>query len=377
MRYVVLFPQAENVHLIKDVGMIPYKLQQRFDVPAVVACYENDHYDYLPKTVKGLELEFIKRKYQNSILDGSHYLHENARNIDILQIFHLTLSSVLYTIIYKHHNPGGKVFLKLDCSSQLIAKLANLNRVSYRLLNWFLAKVNVIGIEQEQLYTRLKDLLPQHVTKILLLPNGVDFTYLEDHNINYDYRAKQNIILHVARLGSPEKNSKLLLQSFRQIEGIAQSGWRLVLVGPMTGDFAEYLHIFQQENPHLKSIIDVKGPIQDREQLFQEYRKAKIFCLTSNFESFGIALIEAAALGDIIVATDVGIANELVMQGNGAVVAVDDPERFAAKLAEFINKEDTELELLSQQTWKICRDKFNWDDIVVKLWAALADRSGA
>jgi len=95
--------------------------------------------------------------------------------------------------------------------------------------------------------------------------------------------------------------------------------------------------------------------------------------LSSNFESFGIALIEAASFGDIIVSTDVGVAKELVSNGNGAVVSVGDIEALAASLDRFMLSGD--LEIFSEVTEGVCRNKFDWDNIVQRLEKKLLDIS--
>ena len=110
--YCVLYPEAENVHLIKDVGMIAYKMFKLFGYEASLACYENGSYDYLEKEVKGLKLNFIERKYNNNILDGIRYLRKNAKSIDVLQLFHITIRSVVYAFTYKLFNSKGKIYLK-------------------------------------------------------------------------------------------------------------------------------------------------------------------------------------------------------------------------------------------------------------------------
>lgn len=365
MHYCVLFPEAHNVHLIKDVGMIPYKLRQLYGYRAVLAAYDNGVYPYLQDVVPGLELDFIPRFLHHPTWDGVNYLRLKAREIDVLQIFHMTFRSVLFAYFYKSLNPGGKVFLKLDCSIKLIEKLRSLGTFRMRLLNLFLDKVMLVGVEQEKLYHEMMEIFPAHQRKIIYLPNGVDFSYLDRNHLGPVYSEKENVILTVARIGSQEKNTPLLLQAFARLAQGGKRAWKLVLVGPVAPEFNTYLEGFWEENPGLKEYVIFKGSVEARSELWAEYSRAKIFCLTSDYESFGFSLIEAAAAGTVIVSTDVGIASELVQEGNGAVVPVNDLEALTAKLAEFIERPD--LDRLSRQSAQICRQKFNWDEICAKL----------
>ncbi|ERI90751.1 glycosyltransferase, group 1 family protein [Clostridiales bacterium oral taxon 876 str. F0540] len=361
IRYCVLYPQAENVHLIKDVGMIAYKLFKAYDYDASVACYEKGTYEYLEKEVKGLKLSFIKRRYNNDILDGISYIKRNAKSIDVLQLFHVTLRTVFYTFAYKIFNPKGKIFIKLDCTNRLIDVIKSLSGIKYKMLNAFLNKVDIIGVEQETLYEQLRDILSEQSKKLLVIPNGIDFEATNKYN-SLNFKDKENIILHVGRIGSPEKATDILLNAVKNIKDIEISGWKVNIVGPIEENFKEYIDEFFQKNAHLKGVVEFKGAVYDREQLFDEYKKAKIFCLSSNYESFGIALIEAASFGDVIVSTDVGIAKELVKGNNGIIVDVQDEDMFSKGIEKLMYCDD--LYELSALTEKICREKYDWNNIV-------------
>jgi L-malate glycosyltransferase len=58
----LLFPECRNVHLIKDVGMIPYILYKYYGYDSKIVCYNNETYSSLNKEVKGLKLNFIEKK---------------------------------------------------------------------------------------------------------------------------------------------------------------------------------------------------------------------------------------------------------------------------------------------------------------------------
>lgn len=365
MRYCVLFPKAENIHLTKDVGMIPYKLNKLYGYKAFIACYNNGNYTKLKNEVKGLQIDFINKKYGNPIIDGILYLMKKAKEIDILQVFHITLSSLFYVYTYKFFNPEGKVILKLDCTHELIERIEGLNKIKFKFLNMFLNKISLIGVEQKELYKKLKNILIDKADKLMYFPNGVDFDFLNDNGIYYSLSVKENIILNVARLGSPEKRTDVLLEAFSRIPDIKNSDWKLVLVGSIERKFQDYIDNFFSRNPHLRNQIIFKGKIENGKALFQEYMKAKIFCLTSEYESFGISLVEAAALGDVIVSTDVGIAKELIWYDNDSLVKAGDVEGLSLKLYEYINS--SKLSEYSLKTYNLCRETYDWNKIIRNL----------
>lgn len=365
MRYCVLYPNTRNVNLVKEMGMIPYKLHKNFGYDSKIACYNLDDYIYLQEEVKGLKIDFIDKKYNNYSLDGLKYLKKQAKDIDVLQIFHVTLYSLLYAFMYKKLNNKGKIYLKLDCSHRLVERIEALNKIQYLFLNKYLDRVDLISAEQKELLTKLKELLPKQKHKIINIPNGVDYEYLKSKSIAYDYNKKENIILSVARVGAEEKNIEMLMNAFANIKNIENLGWKLRIVGPIKESFKQYIEKFFEDHLSMRNIIEFTGEINNRQGLFREYEKAKIFSLTSKFESFGIAFIEAAALGDVIVSTDVGIASEIIKDKNGAVVGIDDIGTLSRELEKFMLTED--LELYSLATYKICKENFDWDKIILSL----------
>jgi glycosyltransferase involved in cell wall biosynthesis len=180
-----------------------------------------------------------------------------------------------------------------------------------------------------------------------------------------DFDKKENIILTVGRIGSPEKASDLLMRAFSKVEESVRKTWKLVFVGPIENEFKSTIEEFFNINEKLKDVVLFKGPIYDRNELYNEYKKAKIFCLTSNFESVGISLIEAAAFGDVIVSTKVGIAEEIVAKGNGITVPVGDEEGLSNALTSLLTSR--ELEKYSRDTENLCREEYNLDLILESL----------
>lgn len=368
MRYYVLYPKAKNVHLIKDVGMIAYKMNQLFGFESVLACYNNDQYSYLNDQVKGLKLDFIKKIFNNEIINGILYLKKKSKNIDVLQLFHITLSSFFYIFVYKLNNSKGIIFLKLDCTEELIYKIQQLKGLKRRIFEFIMKKVDIMGVEQQSLYNRLQDILPGSKNKIIYIPNGNDYDS-KDRSKEFDYSKKENIIINVGRIGSPEKGSNVLMEAFSKIPDIKNSNWKLVFIGEIEEEFNKHINKFFNENPDMRDKIIFKNAVYNRKKLFEEYEKSKIFCCSSSFESFGIAMLEAASFGNVIISTDVGIAAEIAEGGNGAIIPKNDPSAAADKLNYFINCRD--LEKYSEYTYNLCRRKYDWNEIAAKLQGKL------
>ena len=114
--FVTIFEKCENIHLIKDVGQIPYFMHKIFQYDSIILTVKNDkYYPYLESEVKGLKLKFIpKIKLGRVSLSVIWYLIKYSKGIDVLHLFHHREPSYVYSIIYKFMNPKGHLYLKSD-----------------------------------------------------------------------------------------------------------------------------------------------------------------------------------------------------------------------------------------------------------------------
>ncbi|HLR77242.1 MAG TPA: hypothetical protein VK106_06245, partial [Balneolaceae bacterium] len=87
--FVTLFPEAKNIHLIKDVGQIPYQMQHLFNYNASLVCYKNGSYPYLNEKAKELNISFLENTGKTFYWDKAplKFLYKNAKKIDILNLY--------------------------------------------------------------------------------------------------------------------------------------------------------------------------------------------------------------------------------------------------------------------------------------------------
>lgn len=320
MKYVVLFPECRNVHLVKDVGMIPYYMNKLYGWDASVACYKNEEdYSYLESEVKGLKLDIISKTFCNARLDGLKYLAANARQIDILQIYHIHSSRNYYWIeLYKRLNPNGKVYWRLDTGYGLVGSNPFGNFIMSFFRKGILKKCTLISAETESTSQGLTD--DWKVCKVEYVANGF-YNYGKK---KVKYEDKENIICTVGRIGTYQKNTEVLLQAYRLFEKECPE-WKLRIIGPVENKFNEYIKKFMDANPHLKNKVIFTGEIKNRDELYNEYMKAKIFCMTSRWEGFSVAYMEALYGGGYIISSDVYSAFDATDYGRlGCIFSIGD-----------------------------------------------------
>lgn len=359
MKYCVLYPNTHNVNLVKDMGMIPYKLKEMYDFDSWIACYNNGDYPYLESDVKGLKIEFIEKKNNSYIMDGCRYLSKRAKEIDWLNIYHITSYSMAYAFLYKLLNKKGKIYLKLDCSSKLIERLRGMNVIERVMVDRFLSSVDIISAEQRRLIDPLKVLLKKHKEKIINISNGIDPVWISEVDA-----PKRKMFIHAGRLGSEEKNTEKILEGFR-LFAEQDSEWVLGLVGPMESGFKAFLKEFLNENNHLQNRIEYFGEINDRKKYYSILNSAEALILNSDFESFAFVLIEAAFLTNYIISTDVGVAHELKDCCQIEILDSTEPKsifdgmKSISKLRNDHNEANRDLEMVEH--------RYNYNNIIKKL----------
>lgn len=352
MNYVVLFPECENVHLTKDVGMIPYIMKKKFGYQGYVACYRNEEsYSYLHKEVKGLDLCFIPKITGRARWDGLFWLLRKAKKIDVLQLFHFTSSrNFLWIFFYKLLNHNGQVYLKLDFDSSIL---------EYRIDGWkntfkrrMLEKCDIISIETLE---NAKKLSEKWEIAVQCISNGY-YAPLDEFVIPEE---KEKIICTVGSIGIYRKNVEMLLEAF-QIFAAKNGEWKLRVIGEIEEKFKGYIDNYYAVSG-LNDRVIFTGKIEDREKLYSEYCRASIFCLTSRAEGYALVYLEALNAGCYIVTTNVDCARDVTdNEKYGSIVPIGDVDTLTDTLFKVCDDNNLLYEKCIERQ-KYVRNKFSWD----------------
>ena len=338
-------------HLSKDVFLVPYYLGKELDaqVEIVYPRYFNNlelaHAHRGVKLVPLPRLSIFSRFSFWRQLNFYFYLLKNARSIDLLVRFHLTIHTELFCIIYKWLNKKGKVFVKLDINPDTIdylygdKRLSILGNIRNRITKLFHNSLDYCACESLEAFSRIQNsghLKMQFGKKLLYLPNGFD----EEEFIKYkieesDFQHKENLMITVGRIGMPQKNTSMFLNALSKV---ALGNWRVYLLGPINADFQNHIQLFYQANPDKIDAVKFMGPVMDRKSLFEYYNRAKVFVLTSDWEGYPIVFSEAKRFRNYIVATDLASSKDVVENSKyGVCVPVKDDNQLAVVLDEIIS----------------------------------------
>ena len=358
MRFVTLFCGTENIHLLKDVGLIPYYLHHDHQVDASIATYQNSgEYPYLEKEVRGLKLEFISRSRFGKIVDGLRYLAGEGKKIDVLNLYHLNLSSFIWSVYFRLFCPRGRIFLKLDMDHFDLEKLKKPGPVCW-VKKQTVKMAHLVTVESTWMKAQIEPLLKREV---VYLPNGA---WQPPQVESFD---KEKIILTVGRLGTEQKATEVMLEAFAKA-GLDED-WRLVLAGSVEPGFEATKAEFMEAHPEMSGRITFTGMV-GKPELEALYRKAAIFALPSRWESFGIVLAEALFEGCYLIGSEcIPPLGDLIDNGRlGCAVKTADVDDLAKALGRCCRDERLLGEKQAAEARKFAEQHFRWETIIEEFY---------
>lgn len=365
MNFVLLYPEMRNIDLIKDVGMIPNTLRTQFNFDSKIVCIKNEDFIHY-RDINNVEIQYLNVKHTNSKLDifvaSCLYLIKNSKNIDILQLYHPVKSNFIWLKIFRHFNKLGKVYLKLDADDRIVnsvkGKHSFFHYAKRKMIYALLTEPEYVTVESSMIQKKIED---YYNIRISILQNG-----FQDNYPVPDIIIKQDIMLNVARLGTYQKGTDILLEAFSQ--SAINHGWKLVLIGSIEESFKTYLRHFFQENTELEGRVIFKPEEFDRARLFEEFEKASLFILPSRFESFGIVLAEALSRGCYLVTTDAVPSGEDIIKDTtfGCIVRNEQVSELAQVMEDLWKKREW-IGLHTKERIICAKSRYSWNVICKKI----------
>jgi len=230
-----------------------------------------------------------------------------------------------------------KVPLQVQLHTDLFAKGfydgALLNWIRFQFAPFILKRADGVRVVREKIKTDLIKICRINPESITVLPIFVDVGALQNApskiNLKEKYPEFTHRVLMSSRL-TGEKNVALGIRAFaKALPQVPKAG--LVIVG--SGPLQKRLETLVRE---LKIEAQVKFEGW-QEDLVSYYRGADVFLSTSEFEGYGMSLIEAAALECAIISSEVGVAGELLKDKESVLLCKSQSvECFASHLATLL-----------------------------------------
>jgi len=316
-------------------------------------------YPYL-EHLPGLEMDFIPSSNGNEdvLVDNSiNYINQNYQDMDVLIMRGLYLATCRILQAYKQKRPNGLVYLYLDANKYW---MDNIEWTSPMFFNT-LALCDVISTSCYKMTQYLNEKWPPFVVEHI--PNG----FFNTSKKQIEICKKENIILTVGRIGTIQKANEVLMHSFAAIADNIPN-WKVRLVGPVEPKFNEVIDSYFKTFPQLKKRVEFVGNITDKEKLYAEYAKAKIFALTSIGEG-GAPNVVAEALfhGCYTITSDIEAAIDITDNGNcGSIFGIRDWEALAKILLEVCTNKEL-LQNAPQKSVQFAKSHYDWNLIINKI----------
>lgn len=331
MVFASVFQDTENYHLVKENGMIAYTMQEDYGYKALNVLSASREYPYKKGFYKKIQTPMIKEPINagesSRKLRRTLWIIRNAKKVDVLNLWFANRWTYFNIFFFGILNRHGLVYVHCDTTETILTVRESTNPVIVCIKHMMLTKKilrrvlwGVQGKTAAQKLDRWPFLNVSHI------PNG--FWWENDEKIKYD--DKENVILFVGRIGTTPKNNEVLVEAFGKVAE-KHRDWKLRMVGTVEVAFKKYMERFYKRYPTMKERIEFAGPIEDREELRQEYAKAKIFALTSRFEGYAIVKVEALSQGCYFVSTDIPSSRDTFDYGValGELFPVGDAEALA------------------------------------------------
>lgn len=313
-KLLCLLPWTEfcDVHLVKDVGLFPEYFEKEYKIPVDFVFLDNRktgtklsewhgmNLIKLPSAENYIQAPSVKKnpiKFFKFIKIFTDFLRKTKNSYSHIMMFHVSSTTLYLVRFIRKLDKNIKIYVKADASK--------FSKRQWFYLKQILKKTDALSVENEYLLRDINKKLPGYSEKVEYIPNGFDNTHFSVELLSVP---KENLIIQTARFGTAPKNTQLLLKILSNVD---LKDWNVILAGTIEKDFYSFIESFFREYPELKDKIHFIGNISDRNELYRLYARAKVFILTSRFESFAISLIEAAYFGDYIISTDVGIASTI------------------------------------------------------------------
>jgi glycosyltransferase involved in cell wall biosynthesis len=255
-----------------------------------------------------------------------NYIKENADKIDIMILPELQNVLPVIADVYKRYRPDGKYAAIIDVVGQRIDLTTGCSYPEE--IQNYLSYADVVTFPSPDLRDAVNG-DPKNKFPAFTLRHS--FYNATNEDINVKPEDKENIILTAGNISLTYKNVLSLVSAFSMCADKIPD-WKLVLVGFLTEDIKKQIKIVF---PNIKDRIEFPGNL-DKSALYEQYRRAKIFCMPTFADCSPNVCSEAMAFGCYQVFSDsMDGAEDLTRNGEYGIVYEQEKYITHPKLFEY------------------------------------------
>lgn len=230
-----------------------------------------------------------------------------------------------------------------DFLSPFFKKESLINRLRVFIARRIIPKADSIRVVSESIKSTLinDEYLKSTAPKITVLPVFIDQQNILNESIKLNLKNKfpnKYIILMVCRL-EIEKNISLAIESFEKFN---KENTESVLIIAGEGGQKERLELMVNKN-NVNDKVNFLGFVDD---VYSLYKTADVLLVTSDYEGYGMNMIEARICNCPVISTDVGVAREI-----GATIVSRDAD-FIVSALKNSNQKQQPIQLMDFSEYK-------------------------
>ncbi len=224
----------------------------------------------------------------------------------------------------------------------------------------------IIGVSRNEMKL-LKDKLDVPEDKIRIIPNGIDeeeFTSIPKGDLFREkYSIKDELVLFTGRLAT-NKGLLTLVESMPEVlEEFPDTTF--ALVGEDEGMKSKIIK--KAEKLGVRDSLLITGYIEDYDVFKSAYSAADVYVLPSEYEAFGIVLLEAMMCETPCIGTNVGGVPEVIEDGKtGYIVDYERSEELSKNMIHLLD-DDQKRRMMGKAGRKRVLKKFTWERVAQQI----------
>ena len=329
-----------------------------FDVSVIVFSTKDQHYQLCP-SVNVFDLD-IKNSYNipKTIYKLRQTIKQIQPNIVLSMLDNVNFRTLVSTLFMKNK---PDIFVR-ECVHQSIIRKSVFSRLTYRVLSkLYTLSSGVIGAPG--LLQDIHDVfgVPEKLLIPICVPVDIDKCQeLAKEPINHKFlENKDGIVIVTGAKLDYQKDYPTLLRAISIVN--QQQNCRLIALGkgPLLSTLIEL-----SKNLRIQDKVDFIGA---KTNPFPYFRSGDIFVLSSRYEGFPNALLEAMACGTPVISTDCKSGpSDIINDGiNGYLVPIQSPRKLAEAIIDMMAS-DSKRNKMKQQALIYVRENYSVDIIANK-----------
>jgi glycosyltransferase involved in cell wall biosynthesis len=300
--------------------------------------------------------------YQNSEKKSSSSIFTKLSYLLLIGKIKKAIQSFRPNVLHAHYASSYGLIGRLSGFHPFVVSVWGTDVMKFPLHNFINKQIIIKNLENADLICATSNVLKSYCEKYSLknsvvIPFGINF---EQFHFS-EKKTKNEIVIGCVKSLEPIYRIDLLIEAFpfiqQKCKGVVM---KLLIVG---GGSMEQELKEKVKNLGIEDSVEFTGKVPHND-VPSYYKKMDIFCNLSEYESFGVSIIEAMACGATVISTQTDGAKEIILNDvNGILIEIGDLEQLVDKTTELV-KSTNQRKKLSENALKDVKQKYDWKNNV-------------